>query len=82
MRKVLEDEFMNKLSYLNVINDYGNDDYNQRSGIGDWDQNEFLFENEQQINYFKEEIIARENNKIKDINFMLKYKSSRDGKNF
>ena len=73
---------MNKLSYLNVINDYGNDDYNQRSGIGDWDQNEFLFENEQQINYFKEEIIARENNKIKDINFMLKYKSSRDGKNF
>jgi len=82
MRKVLEDEFMNKLYYLNVINDYGNDDYNQRSGIGDWDQNEFLFENEQQINYFKEEIIARENNKIKDINFMLKYKSSRDGKNF
>ena len=82
MWKVLEDEFMNKLSYLNVINDYGNDDYNQRSGIGDWDQNEFLFENEQQINYFKEEIIARENNKIKDINFMLKYKSSRDGKNF
>ena len=80
--KVLEDEFMNKLSYLNVINDYGDDDYNQRSGIGDWDQNEFLFENEQQKNYFKEEIIARENNKIKDIDFMLKYKSSRDGKNF
>jgi hypothetical protein len=80
--KVLEEEFMNKLSYLNVINDYNDDDYGQRSGIGDWDQNDFLFENEQQKTYFKEEIISRENSKIKDIDFILKYKSSRDGKNF
>jgi hypothetical protein len=80
--KVLEEEFMNKLSYLNVINDYSDDDYGQRSGIGDWDHSDFLFENEQQKIYFKEEIISRENNKIKDIDFILKYKSSRDGKNF
>jgi WD40 repeat protein len=80
--KVLEEEFMNKLSYLNVINDYNDDDYGQRSGIGDWDQSDFLFENEQQKTYFKEEIISRENSKIKDIDFILKYKSSRDGKNF
>ena len=78
--KVLEDEFMNKLSYLNVLNDYGEDDYAQRMGMGDWDQSEFLFENEQQKAYFKEEIISRENNKIKDIDFILKYKSSRDGR--
>ena len=81
--KVLEDEFMNKLSYLNVINDYGDDDFNQKKGIGDWDQSDFLFENEQQKMYFKEELISRENNnKIKDIDFILKYKSSIDGKNF
>ena len=78
--KVLEDEFMNKLSYLNVLNDYGEDDYAQRMGMGDWDQSEFLFENDQQKAYFKEEIISRENNKIKDIDFILKYKSSRDGR--
>ena len=46
---------MNKLSYLNVINDYNDDDYGQRSGIGDWDQSDFLFENEQQKTYFKED---------------------------
>ena len=81
--KVLEDEFMNKISYLNVINDYGDDDFNQKKGIGDWDQSDFLFENEQQKMYFKEELISRENNnKIKDIDFILKYKSSIDGKNF
>ena len=80
--KVLEEEFMNKLSYLNVYNDYGDDDYGQRTGIGDWDSSDSLFENEQQKTYFKEEIISKENNNIKDIEFNLKYKSSRDGKNF
>ena len=81
--KILEDEFMNKLSYLNVINDYGEDDYIPRmGGIGDWDPNDILFENEQQKAYFKEEIISRENKKIKDVEFILRHKSSRDGKNF
>ena len=81
--KILEEEFMNKLSYLNVINDYGEDDYIPRmGGIGDWDPNEILFENEQQKAYFKEEIISRENKKIKDVEFILRHKSSRDGKNF
>ena len=80
--KILEDEFMNKLSYLNVINDYGEDDYIPRMGtMGDWDPNEILFENEQQKAYFKEEIISRENKKVKDVEFILKHKSSRDGKN-
>ena len=79
--KVLEEEFMNKLSYLNGLNDYGDDDYGHGPGIGDWDQSDFLFENEQQKLYFKEELISKENNKIKDIEFILKYKSSRDGKN-
>ena len=80
--KILEDEFMNKLSYLNVINNYGEDDYVPRmGGIGDWDPNEILFENEQQKAYFKDEIISRENKKIKDVEFILKHKSSRDGKN-
>ena len=79
--KVLEEEFMNKLSYLNGLNDYGDDDYGHGPGIGDWDQSDYLFENEQQKLYFKEELISKENNKIKDIEFILKYKSSRDGKN-
>ena len=80
--KILEDEFMNKLSYLNVINDYGEDDYIPRmGGMGDWDPNEIMFENEQQKAYFKDEIISRENKKIKDVEFILKHKSSRDGKN-
>jgi len=80
--KILEDEFMNKLSYLNVINDYGEDDYIPRMGsMGDWDPNEIMFENEQQKAYFKDEIISRENKKIKDVEFILKHKSSRDGKN-
>ena len=80
--RVLEDEFMNKLSYLNVINDYGDDDYIPKMGGGDWDPNDILFENEQQKAYFKEEIISRENKKIKDVEFILRHKSSRDGKNF
>ena len=80
--KILEDEFMNKLSYLNVINDYGEDDYIPLMGsMGDWDPNEIMFENEQQKAYFKDEIISRENKKIKDVEFILKHKSSRDGKN-
>ena len=80
--KILEDEFMNKLSYLNVINEYNEDDYiPHMGGMGDWDPNEILFENEQQKTYFKDEIISRENKKIKDVEFILKHKSSRDGKN-
>ena len=73
---------MNKLSYLNVINEYNEDDYiPHMGGMGDWDPNEILFENEQQKTYFKDEIISRENKKIKDVEFILKHKSSRDGKN-
>jgi len=81
--KILEDEFVNKLSYLNVLNDYGEDDYGQRRGMDDWGQFDFLFDNEQQKSYFKDEIISKENNnKIKDIEFLLKYKSSRDGRDY
>ena len=79
--KILEEEFMNKLSYLNVYNDYGEDNYDLRNGMGGWDQGEFLIDEQQKL-FFKEEIISKQNNKIKDIEFNLKYKSSKDGKKF
>ena len=80
--KILEEEFMNKLSYLNVYNDYGEDNYELRTGMGGgWDQGEFLIDEQQKL-FFKEEIISKQNNKIKDIEFNLKYKSSKDGKKF
>ena len=74
--KVFEDEFMNKLSYLNLYNEYGDDEYGLES-------KDLLLENDLQKGYFKDEIISREKNRnIKDIEFILKYKSSRDTKSF
>ena len=74
--KVFEDEFMNKLSYLNLYNEYGDDEYGLES-------KDLLLENDLQKGYFKDEIISREkNSNIKDIEFILKYKSSRDTKSF
>ena len=79
--KILEEEFMNKLSYLNIYNDYSEENYGLRRGMDTWDQGEFLIDEQQKL-FFKEEIINKQNNKIKDVEFNLKYKSSKDGKNF
>ena len=73
--KIIEDDFINKLAYYNSIND-DNDDYEE---INEYkskkEYKNSLFENENQIFYFKREISKRSQNSIKDINLVLKFSS-------
>ena len=80
--KAIEEEFMNKLSYLNALNEYAEEEQNQRENYKEYSQGNSLFDNERQKIYFKEEIISQVNNNVKDVDFILKYKSSRDTKKF
>ena len=90
--KVIEEEFMNKLAYLNIV-DYGDDDLNKKikgdegkNGLtekGEIDEiRNSLFENEDQELYFKEQIIKKEGGDIKDVYFLLKYSSISEQKSF
>ena len=91
--KVIEEEFMNKLAYLNIVNDYGDEELNKKNKGGEGkngmtEKGEIdeirnsLFENEDQELYFKEEIIKKEGGDIKDVYFMLKYSSISEQKSF
>lgn len=81
--KAIEEEFMNKLSYLNTLNEYAEEQQNQRINYYNKEYSEdSLFDNERQKIYFKEEIINLVGNDIKDVDFIMKYKSSRDSKKF
>ena len=80
---------MNRLAYLNVINEYGGDDelakkmsnnMNNRGGF-DTTRNS-LFENEDQESYFRDEIIKKEGGDIKDVYFILKYSSLTEPQSF
>ena len=90
--KVIEEEFMNKLAYLNIV-DYADDDLNkkikrdeEKNGMiekGEIDEiRNSLFENEDQELYFKEQIIKKEGGDIKDVYFLLKYSSISEQKSF
>ena len=82
--KLMEDEFMKKLSYLNIVNENNEDEPIKRSN--DFNENDklknSLFENEKQELFFKEEIIKKGGDNIKDVDFILKYSSVTDSKNF
>ena len=78
---------MNKLAYLNILNEYGGDEElakktkNNMSYRGD-DLKNSLFENEDQELYIKEQIIKKEGSEIRDVYFILKYRSSSDKQSF
>ena len=87
--KVVEEEFMNRLAYLNVINEYDGDDElakkmnNNMNNRGGFDTlRNSLFENEDQESYFREEIIKKEGGDIKDVYFILKYSSLTEPQSF
>ena len=87
--KLIEDNFLNKLAYLNIGNEYYDDedeeqDYmsnlfesNRNLDIDLKKYNNSLLENERQVEYFKV-VIAKKNidmmRELKDIDFILKYK--------
>ena len=99
--KMIEEEFKNKLSYLNIVNDYNEDEQpmkknnnlkkkdtdknsskeNEKNKLNDELKNT-LFESEQQKLNFKKQIIKKKKNKIKDVNFLLKYSSNTDQQSF
>ena len=82
--KVMEDEFMRKLSYLNIINENNDDEQFKKDNdfyLFEKSKNA-LFENEKQESFFKEEIIKKVGGKIKDVDFILKYSSNTQPKNF
>ena len=85
--QIIEEEFMNKLAYLNILNEYGGDEElakktkNNMSYRGD-DLKNSLFENEDQELYIKEQIIKKEGSEIRDVYFILKYRSSSDKQSF
>ena len=98
---MIEEEFKNKLSYLNIVNDYNEDEQpmkknnnlkkkdtdknsskeNEKNKLNDELKNT-LFESEQQKLNFKKQIIKKKKNKIKDVNFLLKYSSNTDQQSF
>ena len=99
--KLIEEEFVSKLSYLNVANDNDedslfnpNNNYKNKEEEKEKDnkkrdkkkkndkRNNSLFENEKEKQYFKNQIMKKENSEVKDINFSLKYNSKTDPLNF
>ena len=82
--KLMEDEFIRKLSYLNIINENNEDEQIKKDN--DFNESEklknSLFENEKQELFFKDEIIKKGGDNIKDVDFILKYSSATDSKNF
>lgn len=82
--KMMEDEFIRKLSYLNIINDNNEDEPIKKDN--DFNESEklknSLFENEKQELFFKEEIKKKGGDTVKDVDFILKYSSATDSKNF
>ena len=89
--KLMEEHFLNKLAYLNIGNEYYDDedeeqDYmsnlfeSYRNDIDSKKYNNSLLENERQVEYFKI-VIAKKNidmRELKDIDFILKYKSKKN----
>ena len=93
--KLIEEDFLNKLAYLNIGNEYYDDEdeeqdyphniFKNKNGDIDFKKyNNSLFENDNQVQYFKEEIAKKYDDLkgIKDIDFILKYKSKTDQKGF
>ena len=86
--KIIEEDFINKLAYLNSGNIYNDDDgqnkINNENNSKD-EEKEYknsLFEIENQEIYFKEEILKRSSNDIKEIYLQQKYYSKTDPQGF
>ena len=92
--KLIEDDFLNKLAYLNIGNEYYDEDDEEqeytariiKKNLETIDLKKYnfsLFENDKQISFFKEEIFKTiDDIRIKDIDFILKYKSKSEPKSF
>lgn len=82
--KLMEEEFMRKLSYLNIINENNDEEIIRKdNNLNDSDKyKNSLFENEKQELFFKEEIFKKGGDNIKNVDFELKYNSAIDSKSF
>ena len=88
--KIIEEDFINKLSYLNIGNDNNDDQYNIFKNKNNenirTDYKNQLFDTENQELYFKKEIIKKgdgdEDNEIIDVKFILKYSSAKEPQGF
>ena len=87
--KVVEEDFINKLAYLNAGSDYNDDeDQNKINNIyknknnGEKDYKNSLFENENQEIYFKEEILKKGGKDVKEADLQLKFYSKTEPQGF
>ena len=80
--KVMEDEFMKRLAYFNLVNQLNEDEENQRNGVQGILIKNSLFESERQEIYFKDEIVKKADHNVKDVDFIFKYSSVKESKKF